>query len=150
MQGHYPAQRDAHAALAARGEMPSTLLMGGLEFQAFHLLDLAALAEAVRAHEARTGMRLSRLATLDHVDMLPLLLGREPIEGLTVSLDLTRGFPKARHARQVAALSRADGLLVPRCPVTPLRREIETMAAPALAGRQRIALTGCWDLFVRG
>ncbi|MGL4242030.1 MAG: hypothetical protein ACRCTI_13050, partial [Beijerinckiaceae bacterium] len=49
--------------------------------------------------------------------------------------------------REIAA---ADAILVPTCPVTEARIAIARVYAPSLAGRAPVALTPCFDMYVRG
>lgn len=149
MPEHYAATREAYAALSRRGQMPSTILMSEHEFQAFYLLDLAGVVASLRAHEARNGARLERIFVLDHIDIVSHLMGREPLKGVTVSLDLGRGFPASRIPRLLEAAADADAILIPRCPVTPFRLDIEKMARPVLDQRRTVALNPCWDMSLR-
>jgi hypothetical protein len=129
--------------------MPSTILMSEHEFQAFYLLDLAGVVASLRAHEAREGARLDRIFVLDHIDIVSHLMGREPLKGVTVSLDLGRGFPASRIPRLLEAAATADAILIPRCPVTPFRLDIEKAAVAVLAPRRTVALNPCWDMSLR-
>lgn len=149
MPEHYAATREAYAALSRRGQMPSTILMSEHEFQAFYLLDLAGVVTSLRAHEAREGARLDRIFVLDHIDIVSHLMGREPLKGVTVSLDLGRGFPATRIPRLLEAAATADAILIPRCPVTPFRLDLEKAAVAVLAPRRTVALNPCWDMSLR-
>lgn len=149
MSAHYADARPHYAALAQAGHMPSTILWSEIEYQTFYLLDLAEAAAALRQLEARTGRVFTTVYTPDNVDMMPYVLGRVPVKGVTVSLDPGRGFPASRRGRLVDAAAQADAILLRRCPVTPYALEVASLLEPALAGRKTIPLTRCWDLAAR-
>jgi hypothetical protein len=149
MSAHYAGARANYAALAEAGHMPSSILWSHIEYQAFYLLDLAEAAAALRRLEARTGRSFASVYTPDNVDMMPYALGRAPLKDVTVSLDFGRGFPASRQAKLIAAAGRADAIFLRRCPMTPYALDIVKLMQPALAGRDMIALTPCWDVAVK-
>ncbi len=149
MLAQYAAERPAYARLAEQGEMPEAILYSSPDYQALHLMDIANAATALRGWEAQSGRTLSTLYTLDANDLMPRLLSRAPVKGVTISFDPSRGYPRSEHPAFVAALSGAEGILAPHCPETPARRMILAIAAPALEPRERIALTPCWDLYLK-
>jgi hypothetical protein len=147
MLTHYEINRAAYAGLAAKGELPSTILYSDPDYQALHLLDLSAAIAALASHEQSLGKRYASLATLDANDLLPMLLQRQPVKGITISFDPARGYPQSEHPAYVAALASADAILAPHCPETPARQMILAIGSPALKGRTKIALNPCWDLY---
>lgn len=149
MPQHYGTARPQYTALAAAGQMPSTILWSEIEYQAFYLVNLAEALTAFRQFEQRSGRTFATVYTPDNVDMMPYVLGRTPLRDVTVSLDLGRGFPASRQPRLVAAAARADAIFLRRCPVTPYSLALVKLMQPALAGRTMIALTPCWDIAVK-
>lgn len=149
MPTHYGNARAHYTALAETGQMPSTILWSEIEYQAFYLINLAEALAAFQRLEARMGRTFATVYTPDNVDMMPYLLGRTPLKGVTVSLDLGRGFPANRQAKLVAAAGRADAIFLRRCPVTPYSLDLAKLMQPALEGRTAIALTPCWDIAFR-
>jgi hypothetical protein len=127
--------------------MPETILYSNPDYQALHLLDLSGAMTALLRFEQETGHVHAAIATLDANDLLPLLLKRRPLRGLTISFDPSRGYPPSEHARYADGLMQADAILAPHCPETPARRLIAQIAAPALAGREAVELTPCWTLY---
>ncbi len=149
MLDHYASERGAYARLAGEGQMPATILYSTPDYQVLHLIDLSRAAAALRGFEASAGKSLASIATLDSNDLLPMLLGRQPVKGLTISFDPARGYPESEHPRFVASLDAADGILAPHCPETPARLGIMFVARTALQGRTKLALSPCWDLYIK-
>ncbi len=149
MDIHYPASREALTALSRQNQMPSTILLSEIEFQTFYLLDLERAVTDIRRLETVRGLPFASVYTLDTNDMMPYALGLEPLRNVTVSFDLGRGFAALRHDRLVAAIATADAILLPRCPVTPFRLNLEALAAPALLARKITRLNNCWDIAIR-
>jgi hypothetical protein len=147
MLAHYAANREPYRQLSAQNEMPDTILYSTPDYQALYLLDLSQGLAALVAHEGQSGRRYQSIATLDANDLLPMLLKREPVKGITVSFDPVRGYPSSEYTRYAQSLQAADAILVPHCPETPARRTIRSVAQPALEGRQSIMLSPCWELF---
>lgn len=148
-QKHYPRARATYEEFAREGQKPSTILYSEIEYQTFYLLDQADAMGAIRVREQARGRAFDSVYTLGILDPMPYLLGKTPIKGVTISLDIGRGFPAARRERLVEAARAAEVLLLPRCPITPYILDVEAIFAPVLAERRREPLNPCWDLAVR-
>lgn len=146
---HFPKFRTTYTSLAQQGQTPSSILYSEPDFQAYFLIDAARAAEALLALEARTGRHYASLYTLEFVDVIPLLLQRVPVRGLTVTYEPSRGYPRGKYPEMLAALARTEAILVPHCPDTPARLEMLEAVASVLKDRTRMALTPCWDLYER-
>jgi hypothetical protein len=149
MLAHYEANREAYTQLSAHNEMPDTILYSTPDYQALYLLDVSQGLAALVAHEKTSGRRYGSIATLDANDLLPMLLQRAPVKGITVSFDPVRGYPSSEYGRYAQSLRAAEAILVPHCPETPARKTILSVAAPALDGREAFALSPCWTLFAK-
>ena len=101
------------------------------------------------ALEARTGKRYASLYTLEFVDVMPLLLRRIPVKGLSVAYEPARGYPRGKYPEMLAALATTEAILVPHCPDTPARLDMVEAVGSVLKDRTRLALTPCWDLYER-
>jgi hypothetical protein len=135
--------------MAEQGLMPSTILMSEPDFQLGYLLSLDEAINAFLAFEAGSGRRYEIVYTLDYVDPSPYLLQRMAPKGLPLALDLARGFPASYIPELQEAIKSADAILLPRCPMTTFRLDMEKIAAAELARREITALTPCWDVATR-
>ncbi len=148
-QKHYPRARATYEEFARAAQQPSTILYSEIEYQTFYLLDQADAMAAIRQREQARGRAFESVYTLGILDPMPYLLGKTPIRGVTISLDIGRGFPAARRDRLVSAARAAEVLLLPRCPVTPYILDVEAIFAPVLAERRREPLNDCWDIALK-
>jgi hypothetical protein len=148
MLEHYAAQKAAYRDLAARGQMPSHLLSSQTDYQATWLFELRQGLVAIREWEAGTGRRLNGVFSLDFVDPLNRLLGREPPRHVAIGMDPMRTTPPLAKDT-LAALDRTDAILQPSCPAMVTRAMIAAHFAPALEGRRRVVLSPCWDMYLK-
>ncbi len=146
---HYPKFKAAYASLAEQGQMSSSIIYSEPDFQAYFLIDAAAAAQALLAREASIGRRYASLYTLEFVDVMPLVLKRIPVKGLSVAYEPARGYPRGKYPEMLAALAMTEAILVPHCPDTPARLDMMEAVSSVIKDRQRIALTPCWDLYER-
>jgi hypothetical protein len=149
MRRHYAEERDAWRALAIAGQTPSDIQYSEPDYQIFYVRSLAEAAQALKLHEELAGRRFASTYVLDFVDPLTAELGRTPPRYVSVANDPDRTFPVRIRERVAAELATIDAILIPRCPITPARLAIEAVARPALAGREVVALSPCWDIAVR-
>lgn len=143
----YQSHRADYQALAQRGVNIADTLTVERTFQIAWLLSIREGARALLDYERNTGRVLETIYTLDFTDPFPFLLGRKPLAQVNLALDPVRTVPGS-DPRAARAISSADGILVPQCPVTLSRVRLTQIYALALEGRQRIALSPCWDLYV--
>jgi hypothetical protein len=146
---HYAEQREAWAALATSGQKPSAIQYSEPDYQTFYVRSIAEAAGAIRQMEAVSGLRFETMHVLDFVDPLTPELKRIPPRFVSVANDPDRTYPvriREKVARELAAM---DALLIPRCPITPARLSIAKAAEPALASRQIVRLSRCWDIAIK-
>jgi hypothetical protein len=148
MLEHYPQSREAYAALARKGVLPSYILFSEIDYQVSWLMSVHQAAKALQAYEASSGTRLDQVVTLDFVDPLPIILKRKPLHGLSIGNDPTRTLV-APDKRDMDEMMAADAILLPLCPVTEARLAIARIYAPALADRRSIAITPCFDMLLK-
>ncbi len=148
MLEHYAAHKASYADLVARGLLPSAILYSEIDYQATWLLEVQQSVSALRNWEAANGRTLNGVFTLDFVDPVNRLLGRQPPRHVPIGVDPGRSNP-ALSAETLAALAAADAILAPACPVTTARTAIAAHFAEALTGRTRVALSPCWEMWLR-
>ena len=145
---HYPHFPAAYQDLSAHGEMQTADLFAKADFQTFYLLSVDQAVKAIRAFETARGQRLQSYFTLDFVDPLSRLLDSRPPRFVSLAIDPRRTFPSVDAAalREMAGI---DALVVPLCPALPDRDAIAVGFAAAMAGRERIQVSPCWQLLLR-
>jgi hypothetical protein len=148
MLAHYPMARASYERFAKRGVLPSYILFSEIDFQVSWLVSVQEVAEALRTYEQTNGRFFRRIVTLDFVDPLPVILGREPLKDLSIGNDPTRTLAKL-GAHAISEIALADAILLPLCPVTEARNMIATAYAPSLQGRRLVALTPCFNMLVK-
>ncbi len=149
MLTHYPEARASHERFATSGVLPSYILFSEIDFQVSWLVSTQQAADAVLSYEKTNGKLLRRIVTLDFVDPLPVILGREPVKYLSIGNDPTRTLARL-GSQAMSEMASADAILLPLCPITEARNMIAAAYAPAMAGRKRVALTPCFDMLVKG
>ncbi|POR50873.1 hypothetical protein [Bosea psychrotolerans] len=148
MLEHYATYQASYRDLVTRGQMPSYILFSETDYQATWLLELQQGLVAIRAWEATAGRRLNGVFTLDFVDPFNRLLGREPARHVPIGVDPARTNPPVTE-QTLSALEGIDAILQPKCPLTVNRNTIATHFARALQGRRRVALSSCWDMYLK-
>ena len=128
--------------------MPSYILYSEIDYQAAWLLELQQGIAAIRAWEATGGRRLNGVFTLDFVDAVNPLLDRTPPRHVPIGIDPGRSNP-ALSVQTLAALAGTDAILQPKCPPTTARDAIALHFGKALEGRKIVALSPCWDMYLR-
>jgi hypothetical protein len=146
---HYAEQRDAWAALANSGQKPSAIQYSEPDYQTFYVRSIAEAALAIRQMEALSGRRFETMHVLDFVDPLTPELKRVPPRFVSVANDPDRTYPVRIREKVTRELAAMDALLIPRCPITPARLSILKVAEPALASRQVVKLSRCWDIAIK-
>ena len=148
MLEHYAAFPDSYRDLVRRGQLPSYILYSEIDYQASWMLEAQQGISAIKAWEAANRRRLASLFTLDFVDPMNLLLERTPPTAVPVGVDPGRSTPDL-EPDTLAQLRQVDAILAPTCPLTTAREAIRQHFAGALAGRERIALAPCWEMYLR-
>lgn len=149
MLEHYARNQPAYADLAAKGQLPAFILYSAIDYQATWLLEAEQGVEAIRAWESANRRQLNGFFTLDFVDLFNRGLDRRPPRHVPIGIDPFRSNPKVA-AQALEDLREIDAIMVPKCPQTTARGMILTHFARALEGRARIALSPCWDMYLRG
>ncbi len=148
MLEHYAAFPEGYRDLARRDLLPSYIFYSEIDYQASWLLEIQQGIAALRAWETANKRQLNEVFTLDFVDPMNLLLERSPPAAVPVGVDPGRSMPDL-EPDTLSRLRQVDAILAPKCPVTGPREAIRQHFAGALAGRDRIALAPCWDMYLR-
>jgi hypothetical protein len=149
MLEHYARNQGAYAELSAKGQLPSFILYSAIDYQATWLLEAEQGIEAIRAWESANKRELNGFFTLDFVDLFNRQLDRRPPRHVPIGIDPFRSNPKVA-AQALEDLRELDAIMAPKCPQTTARGMILEHFAKALEGRTRIALSPCWDMYLRG
>lgn len=148
MLEHYAAYPESYRDLVRRDLLPSYILYSEIDYQATWLLEVQQAVTAIRSWEGANRRKLNGFFTLDFVDPMNVVLERMPTRAVPVGVDPGRSTP-ALEPDTLAQLAQTDAILAPRCPLTTAREAIREHFAGALAGRERIALASCWDMYLR-
>ncbi len=148
MLEHYAAFPEGYRDLARRDLLPSYIFYSEIDYQASWLLEIQQGIAALRAWETANKRQLNEVFTLDFVDPMNLLLERSPPTAVPVGVDPGRSTPDL-EPDTLSRLREVDAILAPKCPATGPREAIRQHFAGALAGRDRIALAPCWDMYLR-
>ena len=148
MLEHYAAHQASYRELVRRDLPPSYILHSEIDYQATWLLEVRQGLNAIRSWEADNGRKLNGFLTLDFVDPFNRLLDRMPPRHVPIGMDPGRSTP-ALEQNAVAELGRTDAILAPKCPPTTARDTISAHFEQAISGRKRIALSPCWDMYLK-
>lgn len=145
---HYAENLNVYETLAKQGFTASVDLSLEPDFQFLWLLKAAEATKAIVAFEREHEVQISSILTLDFTDPIAFTLKRNTPRLVQIGRDPDRTIT-IPDAKQLAELAHTDALLAPRCPPMPFRNKIAAIYAAALNDRTRIALTPCWDMYVR-
>ncbi|TAJ31175.1 hypothetical protein [Bosea sp. (in: a-proteobacteria)] len=148
MLDHYAAHQATYNELVAADLGPSHILASEIDYQATWLLEIRQAVRAIARWEAEHRRRLNAVFTLDFVDPMNYLLNRPPPREVPIGPDPSRTTPVLTR-ETLTELGRTDAILIPKCPPTPEREALRRHFAPALAGRDPVALAPCWDMYLR-
>ena len=148
MLDFYPRHQQTYADLAREGFEPSSIMQAESDYQAIWLLEVKQGLLAIQEWEQREGRQLNGFFTLDFVDPFNPLLERHAPRNVPIGITPGRNLPPLDQAT-LASLAQTDAILSPKCPPTPARLRLADHFGPALEGRDRVALSPCWDMFVR-
>jgi len=138
----------AQEAYAAANELPFFTYYAQPEFQLAWLNAIGEGVTAIRAHEAAESVRFETILSLNFVNPFPYLLDRGAPRLITVGKDPFRSLPPP-DSETLAEIAATDLILWPKCPVTAANQAIRTIYRDGLRGRQEIALSPCWDGYVK-
>ncbi len=145
---HYPKYNDAYEDLVRRGLLPSATLFSEIDHQATWLLEVQQGIDAIKQWEATNGRQLNGFFALDFVSPFNHLLGRAAPLHVALGIDTERTNPRVT-AEMLEALRDIDALLKPKCPVEVKRAAIWKQFAQAREGRKLVALSPCWDMYLK-
>lgn len=145
---HYPKYNDAYEDLVRRGILPSATLFSEIDHQATWLLEVQQGIDAIRRWESSSKRRLNGFFALDFVSPFNHLLGRAAPLHVALGIDTERTNPRVT-AEMLEALRGIDAIMRPKCPVEVKRAAIWKQYAQALEGRAFVALSPCWDMYLR-
>ena len=116
--------------------------------EATWLLEVQQGLDAIRRWEASSGRQLNGFFALDFVSPFNHLLGRAAPLHVALGIDTERTNPRVT-AEMLEALRDIDAIMRPKCPVEVKRAAIWKQFAQALEERELIALSPCWDMYLR-
>lgn len=145
---HYPRYNDAYEDLVRRGLLPSATLFSEIDHQATWLLEVQQGIDAIHRWEAANKRQLNGFFALDFVSPFNHLLGRAAPLHVALGIDTERTNPKITR-EMLEALGGIDAIMRPKCPIEVKRAAMWRQFARALEGRQLIALSPCWDMYLR-
>ncbi|MFC5419183.1 hypothetical protein ACFPOB_06345 [Bosea eneae] len=144
----YPKYTEAYQDLARRGLLPSATLFSEIDHQATWLLEVQQGVSAIKRWEASNQRQLNGFFALDFVNPFNHLLERAAPLHVALGIDTDRTNPKVTR-EMLEALRDIDAIMRPKCPFEFKRAAIWGQFSQALEGRQLIALSPCWDMYLR-
>lgn len=144
----YPKYMEAYQDLARRGLLPSATLFSEIDHQATWLLEVQQGVSAIKRWEASNQRQLNGFFALDFVNPFNHLLERAAPLHVALGIDTDRTNPKVTR-EMLEALRDIDAIMRPKCPFELKRAAIWAQFSQALEGRQLIALSPCWDMYLR-
>lgn len=145
---HYAEYYDASADFVRRGLLPSATLFSEIDHQATWLLELQQGLDAIKRWETSNSRRLNGFFALDFVSPFNHLLGRAAPPHVALGIDTERTNPRVTR-EMLEALRDIDAIMRPKCPYEIKRAAIWKQFAQVLEGRQLVALSPCWDMYLR-
>nr|WP_255618051.1 hypothetical protein [Aurantimonas sp. VKM B-3413] len=134
--------------IADNGELPGFTLFTEPDFQINWLKATDRGVDAIRAYEAKHGVRFRTIMNLNFVNPFPWLLDREAPLKIAIGADPSRAVPDP-DAAVLASVAATDLVLYPLCPITSANLALLKLYEPGLTGHVRVHLSPCWDGFVR-
>lgn len=144
----YPKYKEAYQDLARRGLLPSATLFSEIDHQATWLLEVQQGVGAIKRWEASNQRQLNGFFALDFVNPFNHLLERAAPLHVALGIDTDRTNPKVTR-EMLEALRDIDAIMRPKCPFEFKRAAIWGQFSQALEGRQLIALSPCWDMYLK-
>lgn len=145
---HYAQYYDASADFVRRGLLPSATLFSEIDHQATWLLEVQQGLDAIKRWETSNSRRLNGFFALDFVSPFNHLLGRAAPPHVALGIDTERTNPRVTR-EMLEALRDIDAIMRPKCPYEIKRAAIWSQFAQALEGRQLVALSPCWDMYLK-
>jgi hypothetical protein len=150
MRESYIEDRAAYETIASSGELPSFLLYSDFDFQTLWLQSADSVMSALHDYEAANGVRFETIMNIDFINPFPWLMNRHAPKYIAIGADPYRAVPEPDE-KVIAAVAASDIALYPTCPPTTARLKLFSLYQPILAKtHRRIALTPCFDAFIRG
>lgn len=148
LEKHYQQYDTTYADLSGKGQLPSWRLYTELDFQMYWLISADEAVTDIRKFEDAHGVHFATIMNLDFPNPFPWLLDRDAPRHIQIGADPFRTVPPPDEAAK-AAIAGTDAVLVPHCPLTTGRLELQRIYADALKGRQKVKLNDCWDMLLR-
>lgn len=147
MIGFYATHQPYLEDLAIAKELPNPLLYSDFDFQAAHLVTTDRAITAIRALEARSGVRFETMMTLSFVNIFPYLMDRAAPLHIAIGADPFRAVPDPGSEEEIA-VQNVDIALYPKCPSTVATARLLEIYAPMLRDHKKIELDACHTAYV--
>ncbi|MEF2071448.1 hypothetical protein [Consotaella aegiceratis] len=134
--------------IADQGELPGFTLYTDPDFQITWLMAVDQAVDAILGYEADHAVRFETIMNLNFVNPFPWLLDRHAPRLVAIGADPYRAVPPPSDA-VLAEVARTDLVLYPKCPITGANIALRTIYQAGLEGHQRVALSPCWDGYIR-
>lgn len=136
--------RDTYESYADSNILPAYWLYFDHRFQVTVLKTMDDVIAAIREREARLGRHYEVIDVRDFANPITAVMGRTPARGVSIGGDPYRAVLPLTD-EEAKALSEADLVLLPTCPVTAARKKLLRDYEKAYAGFNRITLTDCFE-----
>ncbi len=140
--------KSLYEAYAGVGLLPFYSLYADIDFQMTWLLATDDAVSAIKAFEAREGVRFDTIMALNFVNPYPYLLDRHATRRIPIGADPTRAVPNP-DADTIEAVRNTDLILYPTCPVTLANMRLREIYQAGLANHREVKLSDCWIGYVR-
>ena len=119
-----------------------------IDFQLLWLQSIDEATAAIRAEENKRNLRFDTIQSVDFVNPFPWLLDRTAPRYASLGAVPERT-AHALNDAMAAELAATDLVVVPKCTATALSAKLFDLYADGFAGHARIALTPCYDAYLR-
>lgn len=139
---------EGYQHLADNQLLPTFTLYTEPDFQLTWLMAADEAVDAILAYEAANGVRFETIMSLNFVNPFAWLLDRSAPLHIAIGADPFRAVPHP-DATILDSVRQSDLILYPKCPITNANERLLSLYEPGLAGHRKIALSPCWDAYVR-
>jgi len=143
----YPKHQQELAEIAENKELPSPLLYSDLDFQVTNLMAIDRTVDAIRALEAKSGVRFDTIMTFALANPFPYLMDRGAPRLIAIGADPFRAVPEPDQ-EVLKAVADVDLALYPKCPGTWATVRLWEIYGPALKDHRRIELDDCFTAYI--